>query len=93
LQLLGTAFRKNISGKDLPIGVNDEVIPKDAFVAYALADVHQDPLVYKEPEKWDPARYLPDRAEDKKKPYSYLGWGAGRHPCLGMRVSDILINS
>jgi cytochrome P450 len=81
LQLLGTAFRRNISGKDIPTGVGDEVIPPGAFVTYHIDDIHLDPTVYKDPEKWDPSRYLPDRAEDKKKPLSYLGWGVGRHPC------------
>lgn len=42
---------------------------------------HQDPTIYANPTKWDPGRYAADRAEDKKKPYAYLGWGAGRHPC------------
>lgn len=46
-----------------------------------------DPSVYPNPEKWDPSRYLPDRAEDKKVSMGYLGWGIARHPCLGMRVS------
>ncbi len=30
-QLVGTAFRKNLSGRDLPIGETKEIIPKDAF--------------------------------------------------------------
>lgn len=42
---------------------------------------HQDPTIYKDPTRWDPGRYAEDRAEDRKKPYAYLGWGAGRHPC------------
>ena len=81
LQLLGAALRRNVSGKDIPIDVGDEVIPNGAFVAYHLGDIHLDPTIYKDPEEWDPSRYLPDRAEDKKKPLSWLGWGAGRHPC------------
>ncbi len=68
LQLLGTALRKNVSGKDIPIG-DGTVIPPNTFVAYPLGDVHLDPSVYPEPEKWDPSRYLPERAEDKKKPH------------------------
>lgn len=89
LQALGTAFRRNISGRDVVVG--DEVIPNGAFVAYHLADLHMDPEVYLDPEKWDPDRYLPERAEDKrKKPHGYAGWGAGRHPCGGMRVSTVV---
>lgn len=99
-QLVGAAFRKNLSGKDLPIGKTKEIIPKDAFAVgttvlsrllcgtdgeeaqiYHVDDVHFDPTIYTEPNKWDPSRFLPNRAEDRKKPISYIGWGAGRHPC------------
>ncbi len=48
---------------------------------YLLDDIHFNPEIYTEPHKWDPSRYLPDRAEDRKKPVSYVGWGTGRHPC------------
>ncbi|KAF2464350.1 cytochrome P450 6A1 [Lindgomyces ingoldianus] len=89
LNLLGTAFRKNISGKAIPTGNGHEVIPPNTFVTYATGDVHLDPTIYKDPEKWDPSRYLPDRAEDKKKTYGFLGWGVGRHPCLGMRFAKL----
>ncbi|KAG9236781.1 cytochrome P450 [Amylocarpus encephaloides] len=86
LQLLGTAFRKNVSGRDLDIG-NGQVIPPGAFVTYHTGDIHLDPEVYTDPHEWDPSRYLPSRAEDKKVPYGYMGWGLSRHPCLGMRFA------
>ncbi|OAA56524.1 cytochrome P450 6A1 [Niveomyces insectorum RCEF 264] len=47
------------------------------------------PDIYPDPERWNPGRYLPDRAEDKKAPLSYVGWGTGRHPCLGMRFAKL----
>jgi cytochrome P450 len=81
IQLLGTAFRKNISANAIPTGMGDEVIPSGAYVTYAIADAHLNPQIYKDPLKWDPARLLPDRAEDKKATHGYLGWGVGRHPC------------
>jgi sterol 14-demethylase len=89
LNLLGTAFRKNISGRPLPTGNGMEVIPPDAVVTYATADVHQDASIYPNPSVWDPARYLPGREEDKKAPHVWLGWGVGRHPCLGMRFAKL----
>lgn len=52
-----------------------------------------DPNIYKNPTQWDPSRYLPGREEDKSEGgLGYLGWGAGRHPCLGMRVSTFLLS-
>jgi len=89
LNLLGTALRKNTSGKALPTGNGNEVIPPGAFVTYATGDIHLDPEVYRDPHKWDPSRYLPDRAEDKKKDFGFVGWGVGRHPCLGMRFAKL----
>jgi cytochrome P450 len=81
LNLLGTAMRRNTSGKAIPTGHGSEVIPPDAFVTYATGDIHLDPEIYPDPHKWDPARYFPERAEDKKKEYAFVGWGVGRHPC------------
>ncbi len=89
LQLVGTAFRKNTSGHDVPLGKTGEVIPADAFAIYLVDDVHMNPDIYPDPQRWDPGRYLPDRAEDKKQPLSWLGWGIGRHPCLGMRFAKL----
>jgi cytochrome P450 len=90
LNVLGTAFRRNISGKAIPTGNGDEVIPPGAFVTYATGDIHYNPEVYTDPHKWDPARYLPERAEDKKNAtHGFLGWGSGRHPCLGMRFAKL----
>lgn len=81
LNLLGAAMRRNVSGKDL-LTPSGEIIPPGAFVTYATGDVHLDPEVYSNPHAWDPSRYLPDRAEDKKKDiHPWVGWGSGRHPC------------
>lgn len=88
-QLVGTAFRKNISGRDVPIGSSGEVVPADGFALYLIDDVHFNPEVYTDPCEWDPGRFLPGRAEDKKVPFGYVGWGVGRHPCLGMRFAKL----
>jgi cytochrome P450 len=92
LQLLGTAFRRNISGREIPIG-NGEVIPPGAFVTYHTGDIHLNPEVYTDPTKWDPSRYFPDRAEDKKVSHGWMGWGLGRHPCRKSKYSFLPSNS
>ena len=83
---LGALFRRNRSAQDVPIGDTGEVIPPRTFATYHIADIHYDPEVYPNPGEWDPGRYLPERAEEKKKPLAWVGFGAGRHPCPGMRV-------
>ncbi|KAK7422595.1 hypothetical protein QQX98_001619 [Neonectria punicea] len=91
LNTTGSSMRKNLSGKDIPVGDTGEVIPKDAFAVYLLDHTHMDENLYKDPLKWDPERYLPDRAEDKKTQHGYLGWGAGLHQCLGMKFAKLEI--
>jgi cytochrome P450 len=87
LQLLGTAFRRNVSGKDLAIG--DEVVPNGAFVTYHLGDTHQNPTLFPDPEQWDPSRHLDENAPYRKAQHGFVGWGSGRHPCLGMRFAKL----
>jgi len=86
----GTSFRKNASGHDIEIaGSKVEFIPNGAFAAYLLEDTHFDPKIYSDMYSYDPGRFLEDRAEDKKVAHGFLGWGAGRHPCLGMRFAKL----
>ncbi|KXJ96447.1 cytochrome P450 6A1 [Microdochium bolleyi] len=88
--LPGASFRKNLSGRDIEIGGSGgQVIPNGAFATYLLEDVHFNPDVYSDMNTFDPSRYLEDRAEDKKAAHAYLGWGSGRHPCLGMRFAKL----
>jgi cytochrome P450 len=79
LQIVGVLLRRNVSGHTIKVG--DTLVPDAAFVTYPMAEVHHDPEIYRNPEQWDPSRYLPEKAEHTKKPYGYLGWGAGKHPC------------
>ena len=93
LQMSGAAFRKNISGADIPLNKSGtEVIPKDAYVTLSAGDSHYNPEMFKDPDEWDPSRYMPDRAEDKQPNYRWFGWGVARHPCLGMRFAKLEIN-
>ncbi|KAI9723793.1 MAG: hypothetical protein M1828_004043 [Chrysothrix sp. TS-e1954] len=97
LQLLGSVLRRNVSGEDIEIPNSaaksptgkPEIIPNGAVVTYHVAEVHNNPDIYKDPEIWDPSRYMEGREEDKKREYAWLGWGAGRHPCLGMRFAKL----
>ncbi|KAJ8603560.1 hypothetical protein MRB53_042103 [Persea americana] len=87
LNLPGTLFRKNIG--DTPVAFGDNVVPPGAFASFHIATIHQNPDIYTDPLKFDPGRYTPERAEDKKEKYGYVGWGVSRHPCLGKRFAEL----
>ncbi|KAM3418058.1 hypothetical protein BST61_g6264 [Cercospora zeina] len=93
VETCGTAFRKNSSDANIVINKQTgEVIPPGYYVAMAVDDMHLNPDLFPNPREWDPARYLPERAEDKKETYAWMGWGLARHPCLGMRFAKLEIN-
>lgn len=98
IQTAGAAFRRNTSGHAITIKAKGEdassaiTIPEGSCVMYHMADIHLDETVYPDPLRWDPGRYLPDRAEDRKKPLGYIGWGAARHPCPGQRFAKLESN-
>ncbi|WYZ35420.1 hypothetical protein EsH8_X_000067 [Colletotrichum jinshuiense] len=87
--ITGCGFRYNGNRKDIPIGKSGEVLPHDSYVVYHFDTSHMNPDFFPEPLRWDPGRYLSGREEDKKDPYAFIGWGAGRHPCLGMRFAKL----
>jgi cytochrome P450 len=92
LQTIGVICRKNVGSAPIPLTTNDtngEILPAGAYATYHLLDAHRDASIYSEPEVWDPSRYDASRAEDKKAPLAYLGWGAGRHMCAGMRFAKL----
>lgn len=41
------------------------------------------PELFDNPDVWDPERFAPGREEDRRAPFSYLGFGGGRHGCMG----------
>jgi len=70
-------------------------IPKGDIVATSPGFAHRTPECFKEPTKWDLDRYLPPREEDKKAPFTFIGFGGGRHGCMGelfayMQIKTIL---
>ncbi|KAI1296336.1 cytochrome P450 6A1 [Xylaria venustula] len=86
--LPGATFRKNMSGHDIPIGDSGEVIPDGAYAIYLVEDSMFGDW-YSDKLKWNPSRYFEENAEDKKVPHAYMGWGSGRHPCLGMKFAKL----
>ncbi|THC99374.1 hypothetical protein EYZ11_001186 [Aspergillus tanneri] len=85
-------IRLNMAPHSVPIPDTDEVIPAGTFAAYNTTEVHFNPELYPDPYKYDPDRFREGREEVKKEAYSFVGWGQGRHPCMGMRWAKIQLN-
>jgi len=88
LVMNGSALRRNLVDD---LQVDGKCINKGVFVAYNLGDVHLDGGIYKEPFMFDPERFCVPREEDKNGELLFLAWGAGRHPCHGMKVAKLQV--
>ena len=51
------------------------------------------PTVFKEPNKYDPERWAPPREEDKAKQFAFIGFGGGRHACIGQNFAYLQIKA
>ena len=70
------------------VRIGERVVKRGDFIAYSMGDVHLNPDYYPEPYKYDPGRWLrPDPPPNAA--YTFLGWGAGRHPCAGMKMAKL----
>ena len=49
--------------------------------------------MFAEPLKYDPERWVPPREEDKKTPFGFIGFGGGRHGCIGSNFAYLQIKS
>ncbi|KAJ3502210.1 hypothetical protein NLJ89_g8990 [Agrocybe chaxingu] len=88
MTVTGTALRRNLLEE---LTVSNGTIQKGDFVAYSMVDVHQNAEIYTNPYEFDPRRFDAGREEDKKATFAFMGWGAGRHPCTGMKVAKLEI--
>ena len=44
---------------------------------------HRLPAVFPQPDAFEPERFAAPREEDKAAPFSFIGFGGGRHGCMG----------
>ena len=76
----GTALRRNLIDNQPLLNTT---LDRGVFMAYNLGDVHLNSNIYSKPEIFDPDRFAAPREEGKNNYGTFLGWGAGRHPCAG----------
>jgi cytochrome P450 len=68
-------------------------IPAGTPVRLALAASQRLPQVFPEPERFDPARFLPPRDEDRATPYGLVTFGGGPRICIGISFAQIEVKA
>ena len=65
------------------------LIPAGWYVCIFPMMTHRMPEIYQNPDTFDPDRFAPPREEDKKQPYSLIGFGGGVHSCIGVELAQM----
>lgn len=68
-------------------------VPAGDIVAASPNFSHVLPTVFDRPLAYEPDRFAPPREEDKRKPFSFIGFGGGRHACIGQNFAYLQIKS
>jgi sterol 14alpha-demethylase len=67
-----------------PYQVNGFELPVGSLALVSPAISHRLHTLYSQPQQYDPGRFAPGREEDRKAPYALIGFGGGKHRCIGM---------
>jgi sterol 14-demethylase len=75
VMLMRTILRDlEYQGRVLPAGDLAMVVP---------AVTHRLPRIFRDPQQYDPARFAPGREEDRRTQFALIGFGGGKHRCIG----------
>uniref|UniRef100_T1IWF3 Cytochrome P450 n=1 Tax=Strigamia maritima TaxID=126957 RepID=T1IWF3_STRMM len=64
------------------VNINGRVIPADVSVYINIFKLHRDPVVYPNPDKFEPDRFLPENCANRH-PYAFIPFSGGPRNCLG----------
>jgi cytochrome P450 len=68
-------------------------IPAAAHVVVMSGTLANDPKWWTAPQRFDPERFSPARAEDKRHKATFLPFGAGAHACVGAQVANVEVKA
>jgi cytochrome P450 family 4 len=74
-----------ILGEDL-VTHSGYKLKKGTVVQMHIYDLHHNPDIYPDPEKFDPDRFLPHNC-DQRHPFAYIPFSAGHRNCLGQKFA------
>jgi len=72
--------------RDLEVG--DKIVPRGSLALVSPAISHRSPDAFRCPDQFDPNRFAPGREEDRRTPYSLIGFGGGKHRCIGLAFAQ-----
>ena len=82
---VGGGFREVVK----PVDFNGYRVPVGWLALYRIEAAHLDERCYSDPMAFDPDRFSPERAEQRRYDYSLVAFGGGPRVCLGMAFAKL----
>ncbi|MFC4602989.1 cytochrome P450 [Rhodococcus kronopolitis] len=73
--------------------IDGHFVPKGTYVSAIAMVNHHNPALWPGPERFDPDRFSPERAEDKSHRYAWMPFGGGVHKCIGLYFAQMEIKT
>lgn len=68
-------------------------VPAGTGVAAASMTLHRHPDWWSEPDRFDPDRFAPGRAEHTAHSHLFVPFGGGAHLCIGNHVAELVVKA
>lgn len=76
-----------------PMPYGDYVVPAGALAMVSPAVSHRLPHLFADPDRFDPDRFSAPAREDKQHPYALIGFGGGKHRCMGKHFAEMQVKA
>ena len=76
-----------------PLRFRGQVVPADTMAMVSPAVAHRLPHVFADPERFFPDRFAPPASEHKQHQYALIGFGGGKHRCMGKNFAILQIKA
>ena len=76
-----------------PMRYRDHLIPSRTMAMVSPAASHRLDDVFADPDRFHPDRFAPPASEDRQHVYALIGFGGGKHRCMGKRFAYLQLKA
>ncbi len=76
-----------------PLEYGGYTVPAGALAMVSPAVSHRLPHIFDDPERFNPERFAPPASEDKQHHYALIGFGGGKHRCMGKNFAYLQLKA
>ena len=76
-----------------PVRYRDYIVPAGTLAMVSPAVSHRLPHVFADPDRFAPDRFAPPACEDKQHQYALIGFGGGKHRCMGKHFAYLQLKA